>query len=183
MLFRQQRDARRLILKVHIVHPLHLLSKLLVFSSVSRNLAYVRRIASSLTDSRHLLCCECGSNRTLSLETACARAMCNIVAYCTNWTKLIWTSWPSYTKSTKALINHEQVKRHDTPTYFVLFGCRHCSELGRIVLNTCIPVELFMQEFANSSLCDVIEASQTEVRCDKHNFTCSQWQLWKRLQH
>ena len=32
------------------------------------------------------------------------------------------------------------VHRHSTPTYFVLTGSKHCSELGRLVLNTCIQM-------------------------------------------
>ena len=31
-------------------------------------------------------------------------------------------------------------------TYFELIGHRHCSELGRLVLNACIPLGLFILE-------------------------------------
>ena len=41
-----------------------------------------------------------------------------------------------------------------TSAYFVLTGYRH-SELGRVVLNTCISTRLFTVKFANCSPCDV----------------------------
>jgi len=38
-------------------------------------------------------------------------------------------------------------------TYFVLTGHRHCSELGRLVLNMCVPVELLTLEFERQFAC------------------------------
>jgi len=49
-----------------------------------------------------------------------------------------------------------EVQRVSVSSYFVLIGYRHYSELGCLVLNTCILMGLFtLSEFANSSLCDV----------------------------
>jgi len=42
-----------------------------------------------------------------------------------------------------------KVQHHVASTYFVLTGYRHCSELGRIVLNRRIPMGLVILE------CDV----------------------------
>jgi len=47
-----------------------------------------------------------------------------------------------------------KVQRQNVATiYFVVIYCIHtpCSERGRLVLNTCIPIRLFTLEFANNT--------------------------------
>ena len=56
------------------------------------------------------------------------------------------TSRPSYT--TRSLVTRVGVTHHD----LVLFGCCETRSVSaRLVLKTCIPVQLFAVEFANRS--------------------------------
>ena len=51
---------------------------------------------------------------------------------------------------------HTVEKRVSVTAYFVLIYYRHCSEFGRLVMNTCIPTELFTAKLANSSSCAAV---------------------------
>jgi len=46
-----------------------------------------------------------------------------------------------------------KVQRYVTSTYFILIGYRHCSELGRVVLNTCVPKGLFRENNLQFVVC------------------------------
>lgn len=61
------------------------------------------------------------------------------------WTKEVDPVAPSVNWSSA----QSSGRRHDL-SYFILIRYKHWSELGRLVVNTCIPLGLFTLEFANS---------------------------------
>ena len=60
-----------------------------------------------------------------------------------NWTKL---NSCEQVEPVTLSVNRSR-ERVSVITYVVPIGCRHCSKLGRLILNACIVLELFLLEF------------------------------------
>jgi len=65
-----------------------------------------------------------------------------------------------------AWTNSRDYNKHTSTSYSFATGYRCCSELGRVVLNTCIPTELFTLEFAcDVNVLGVKQIISTRVQC------------------